>query len=190
MDCSPPGSSIQGILQARVLGWGAIAFSGAPQLLKAKCPRAHSPQLERPPLWETCAPQLESSPHLPQLEETCVYQWRPNAAKKEKIGWMTTCAIVFFGPSVVLLHLIRACFISIGSGHISCSVMSNSAIPWTIAHQAPLSMEFSRQEYWSEERFSSPGDLADPGFKPGSPELLADSLLSEPLEHGYRATKI
>ena len=52
--------------------------------------------------------------------------------------------------------------------------------PWTVAHQAPLSMDFSRQEYWSGLPFSSPGDLPDPGIKPRSPALQADSLLSEP----------
>ena len=49
-----------------------------------------------------------------------------------------------------------------------------------IAHQAPLSMGFSRQEYWSGLPFPSPGDLPNPGIKPGSPALQADSLLSEP----------
>ena len=48
------------------------------------------------------------------------------------------------------------------------------------AHQAPLSMEFSRQEYWSRLPFSSPGDLPDSETEPGSPALQADSLLSEP----------
>ena len=51
---------------------------------------------------------------------------------------------------------------------------------WTVAHQAPLSMGFSRQEYWSELPFPSPGDLPNPGIKPGSPMLQADALRSEP----------
>ena len=55
-----------------------------------------------------------------------------------------------------------------------------SATLWTIAHQAPLSMEFSRQEYWSGLPFPSPGDLSNPGIKPESPALQADSLQSEP----------
>ena len=42
------------------------------------------------------------------------------------------------------------------------------AAPWTGAHQAPLSMEFSRQEYWSGLPFPTPGDLVNPGIKPGS----------------------
>ena len=53
--------------------------------------------------------------------------------------------------------------------------------PWTVAHQAPPSMEFSRQEYWSGLPFPSPGGLPDPGIEPGYPTLQADALLSEPL---------
>ena len=52
---------------------------------------------------------------------------------------------------------------------------------WTVAHQAPLSTEFSRQEYWSELPLPSPGDLPKPEIEPGSPALQADSLLSEPI---------
>ena len=45
--------------------------------------------------------------------------------------------------------------------------------PWTVAHQAPLSMEFSRQEYWSGLPFTSPVDLPDPGTEPGHPALIS-----------------
>ena len=55
-----------------------------------------------------------------------------------------------------------------------------SVTPWTVACQAPLSVEFLRQEYWSELPFPSPGDLPNPGVKPWSPTLQADSLPSEP----------
>ena len=51
---------------------------------------------------------------------------------------------------------------------------------WTVAYKAPLSTEFSRQEYWSGLPFPSPGDLPDPGIEPRSPSLQADTLLSEP----------
>ena len=54
------------------------------------------------------------------------------------------------------------------------------ATPWTVAHQAPLSMGFSKQEYWSGVLFLSPGDLPDSAIEPVSPTLQADSLLSEP----------
>ena len=52
--------------------------------------------------------------------------------------------------------------------------------PWTVACQAPLSMEFSRQEYWSGLPFPSPGDRPRPGIEPRSPALQADTLPSEP----------
>ena len=55
-------------------------------------------------------------------------------------------------------------------------VVFDSVTPRTIARQAPLSMEFSRQEYWSGLPLPPPEDLPDPGIKPGSPALQADSL--------------
>ena len=57
----------------------------------------------------------------------------------------------------------------------SRSVVSDSVSPWSV-----WSMEFSRPEYWSRQLFPSPGDLPNPGVKPGSPTLQADSLLAEP----------
>ena len=54
------------------------------------------------------------------------------------------------------------------------------AAAWTIAYQAPPSMGFSRQEYWSRLPFPSPGDLPDPGIEPRCPALQADFLLTEP----------
>ena len=54
------------------------------------------------------------------------------------------------------------------------------ATPWTVACQAPLSMGFSRQEYWSGFPFPSPGDLPNPGIEPGSTTLQADTFLPEP----------
>ena len=53
-------------------------------------------------------------------------------------------------------------------------------IPWTVAQQPPLSMELSRHEYWSVLPFPPPGDLLNPGIKPGSPTLQADSFPSKP----------
>ena len=62
---------------------------------------------------------------------------------------------------------------------VSHSVMSNYVTPWIVARQAPLSMKFSRQEYWSRLLFPPPGDLLNPGFERGSPVLQLDSLPSE-----------
>ena len=60
------------------------------------------------------------------------------------------------------------------------SVMSDSVTPWTVAHQAPLSMGFSRQEYWCGLPCPPPGDLPKPEIKPRSPMLQANSLPPEP----------
>ena len=62
----------------------------------------------------------------------------------------------------------------------SLSCVRLFATPWTVAYQAPPPMGFSRQEYWSGLPFPSPGDLPNPGIKPGSPALQADALPSEP----------
>ena len=63
----------------------------------------------------------------------------------------------------------------------SHQVMSNSFVTlWTVAHQAPLSMRFHRQEHWSGLPFPSPGDLPNPGIEPMSPARQVDSL---PLSH-------
>ena len=58
---------------------------------------------------------------------------------------------------------------------ISCSVVSDSATPGTAARQAPLSIGFSRQEYWSKLPFPPLGNLPGPGIKPESPALQVDS---------------
>ena len=58
--------------------------------------------------------------------------------------------------------------------------MSDSfAAPWAVAHQAPQSMGFPSQEYWSELPYSSLGNLPDPGTKPASPELAGGLFTSE-----------
>ncbi|CAM9750100.1 unnamed protein product [Rangifer tarandus platyrhynchus] len=71
------------------------------------------------------------------------------------------------------------CFLG-GGGLVAKSCLT-LATPWTVAHQAPLSRGFSRQEHWSGLPFPSPGDLPDPGTEPGSPALRADSSPTEPL---------
>ena len=62
----------------------------------------------------------------------------------------------------------------------SHSVLSIFATPWTVARQAPLSVEFSRPAHWSGLPFPSPGDLPDPGTERRSPALQVDSLPPEP----------
>ena len=87
--------------------------------------------------------------------------------------------------------LLKALY-SFGDGFVVCGVHCRVACvfvtqscptlcePWIIACQALLSVEFSRQEYWSGLPCPSPGDLPNPGIKPESPALQADSLPSEP----------
>ena len=65
-------------------------------------------------------------------------------------------------------------------GHLLCPTLS---IPWTMMHQASLSMGFPKQEYWSGFSFPPPGDIPDPGTKPTSPvspALQGNSLSAEP----------
>ena len=96
---------------------------------------------------------------------------RPNLPVIPGISWLPTVAFkspvnekdIFFGCWVKLLSHVRL-----------------FATPWTVARQAPLSMEFSRQEYWSGLPFPSPGYLPNPRIEPGSPALQADALSSEP----------
>ena len=66
-----------------------------------------------------------------------------------------------------------------GGGGLIAKSCPTLETPWTIAHQAPPSMGFSRQEYWKGLSFPSPGDVLNPGIEPRSPALQADSLLTE-----------
>ena len=66
-----------------------------------------------------------------------------------------------------------------GGGGLVGKLCLTLATPWTVAHQAPLSLGFSRQEYWCGLPFLSPGDFPDPVIEPESPALEADSLLTE-----------
>ena len=110
MDCSLPGSSVYGILQARILKWVAISSS-------------------RGSSWPRDWSSLDLLSHLND-------QHWVKCLKKEKVKW--SCIWLF-------------------------------VIPWTVAYQDPLSMGFSRQEYWSGLPFPSPGDLPDQGLNPCLP---------------------
>ena len=75
----------------------------------------------------------------------------------------------------------------IGIGLVAKSCLT-LATPWTIACQDPLTMGFSRQEYWSGLPFPSPRDLPDPGIEPRYPALQADSLLTELWGKPYKSS--
>ena len=71
--------------------------------------------------------------------------------------------------------LVHPCLVPVFTSHYlcACSVMSNSLQLWSVTHQAPLSMEFPRQEYWSGLPFPPSGDLLNPGIEPMSPVCIS-----------------
>ena len=162
MDCSPPGSSVHGILQARTLEWVAIPFSrGSFQPRKRTLVSCTAGRWCRDDVvstansWAPCPDLLEETSGG-EIFNQCFYQltcmctnirnYRNKEEKKEK----------------------------------SLSRVWLFATPLTVAHQAPLSMGFSRQEYWSGVPCPPPGNLPHPGIEPGSPTLRVDALPSEP----------
>ena len=151
MGCSLPGSFVHGILQARTLQWVAISFSNA---WKWKV------KVKSLSLWDE-------------------YNW---AVVWALFGiaflwdWSENWPFPVLWPLQRKLHwtLVMSC-----ACVLSCVLFFVTL--WTVAHQATLSMGFSRQECWSGLPFPSPGDLSRPGVEVGPPTLQADSLPSEPL---------
>ena len=86
------------------------------------------------------------------------------------------CTVVVYERVLFLTRCLLTCLSEVKQ----LSRVRLFATPWPVAYQAPPSMGFSRQEYWSGLPFPSPGDLPDPGIEPGSPALWADALLSKP----------
>ena len=78
-----------------------------------------------------------------------------------------------------LLDFLKYLYSSFGGGGLVAKSCPTLATPWTVACQGPLSVGFSRQEYWSGLPFPPPGDLPDPEIEPRSPALQADSLSAE-----------
>ena len=125
-----------------------------------------------------------------QNSEFTKYQWSPRAwsVTGSKSNWQLATWSAD-GP-VLICRLSLTCLPPSSVHHefiaflllllLSRSVLSDSGTPWTVAHQAPLSMGLSRQEYWSGLVFPSPGDLPLPGIKPTSPVWQPESL---PLSH-------
>ena len=166
-DGSPPGSPVPGILQARMLEWVAISFSNAWKW-KVKVKSLSCLQLFATP--RTAAYQAPPSMGFSRQE-----YWSGLPLPSPKWGLktpqtslqenkLTSQAAPHF-PSVVLVTQ-------------SCPTLCD---PMDDACKAPLSMEFSRQKYWSGLPFPSPRDLSNPGIKSRSPPLQADSLPSKPL---------
>ena len=87
----------------------------------------------------------------------------------------------------VVNFMLPACLLSCFNWTQSLQLCLDSANPWTVAHQAPLSIRFSRQEYWSVLPFPFPGDLPHPEIESRSPVLQANSLPTELPEQFRRA---
>ena len=130
MDCSPPGSFIHAIFQARILEWVAIFYSRD----------VSDPGIEH---------TLMASPALTGRSFTTAPPGKPCLLFSVLYTQSLSCVWLF-------------------------------VTPWTVAHQAPLSMGILQEEYWSGLPCSPPGDLPNPGIKPRSLTLQADSLPSEP----------
>ena len=97
---------------------------------------------------------------------------------------LNLCLFYFFLYSLYVIYKIRKKVMKM-SFNSSVSLLSRVrlfATPWTLSHQVPLSMEFSRQEYWSGLPCTPLWDLPNPGTEPRSPTLQVYSLLSEPME--------
>ena len=110
---------------------------------------------------------------------TCFHMDLPNQAEHPEGQILMTEDI---SPSIPRQMLLRCLLLErkMGQTHskpsrslklLSCSVVSDSATPWTVADQAPLSTGFSRKEYWSGLPYPSQGDLPNPGIEPRSPTL-------------------
>ena len=150
--CIVPGSSVHGILQARVLGWVAISFSRA---------------TSQPRDWT----------HVSCIVGRFFTVWATRQAhQKAKV------AVKFLQQCISLLHesykwlnALRVCSVA--------QCVQLFAIPWTLAPQAPLSMEFFRQEYWSGLSFPPLEALPDSGIGPASlmsPGVAGGSLTLAP----------
>ena len=143
VDCSLPGFSIHGILQARILEWVTISLSRGSSQPRDRT-RVSLIGGRRFNLWAT----REAPNHKFILLQMIISKWNCWVA----VGCVCVC--------VCMLHMLSR-----------FSRVWLFVTPWTVAHQAPLSLGFSRQEYWSGLPFPSPGDLSDPGIEPRSPAL-------------------
>ena len=173
MDCSH-GVSVYGHLQARMLEWVAISSSRGSSPLRdwtwvscmtirfltnwATTGLTQMPT-KSPRTWVLTFPPWfsEKSTHH---HKSHAKSWGPSS----QAGWE-----VFRGSAFLILHEVK-----------SLSHVRHFVSPGIVAYQVPMSMGFSRHEYWNRLPFPSGGDLSHPGIEPGSPTLQADSLMSEP----------
>ena len=211
MDCSPPGSSVHGILQTGILEWVAIAFSrgSSDPGIEPRSPALWAFPGSSPSKESTCnagdpdsIPESGSSPgegNSYPLQYSCLEN------SMDRGAWWATVHGVIESHATEQLRLSLFTFLhwrkwqptpvflpgeSQGRGSlVGCRLWGRTESDTTEATkqqqqqgynlQASLSMEFSRQEYWSGLPFCSPWDLPNLGIKHKSPALQADSLPSE-----------
>ena len=159
MDYSLPGSSILGIFQARVLEWVAISFSRGSSQPRDQTQVSH------------IVGRLPSS----QGQKSGGAQRKALEVEQEARG-KSKCREVLSMDLASFQNWPAPCCAVLCLGARSCPTL---ATPQTAAHQASLSMGFSRQEDWSGLPCPPPGDLPNPGIKLRSPALQADSLPAE-----------
>ena len=87
-----------------------------------------------------------------------------------------TLTKLFNLPKPFIPYVLVGDYVCLGGGDLVAKLCLTLCNPWTVARQAPLSMGFPRQEYWSRLPFSSPGGLPDAGIELESPALQVDSL--------------
>ena len=155
MDCSLPGSSVHGSFQARILEWVAISFSR-----RSSWPRDWN--------WVSGIVGRRFN-HLSLQRSLSQRRMQQNNPFTESSSLGSIPLSILTNQYHVSEWRVK-----------SLSRVRFLATPWTVAYQAPPSMGFSRQEYWSGLPLPSPGDLPDSGIKPRSPALRADALTSEP----------
>ena len=166
------------ILQARILEWVAIPFFRG------------SSWLELNPCLLNCRQADYLPSETPGKRWKKIFLW----VIKNSIDlylWFsyrifTVSGLVFRSLKhfeFIFLYGVRKCsnfiLLRIFGGDLFTKSCPTLVIPWTVAHQAPLSMRFSRQEYWSGLSFPSPGDLPNQWIEPGCPALQANSLPTE-----------
>ena len=107
--------------------------------------------------------------HRSTEDGVCSHEIKRRLLLRQKA--MTNVDSIFKSRDITLLT--KVCIVIGGLVTQSCLTLAST---WTVTHQAPLSMGFSRQEYWSGLPFPPPGHLPDPGIKPRSPALQAGSF--------------
>ena len=115
---------------------------------------------------------------LPEIQSNFLIKWSSKVPwLKLHLGSQNLSSDEIF--QICYVYLITSFAFDNGGGGLVAKSCPTLVTPWTVACQAPPSMRFSRQEYWSGLPFPSPGGLPDPGIEPRSPALQADSFPTE-----------